>query len=78
MLKAWAKTLNSNIDSVAKLISEETGKPFSDAGLEATVAINHLLWVAKNAEKILKNPALYGEVSYDMLTLKASPLNRPA
>ena len=30
------------------------------------------------AEKILKNPALYGEVSYDMLTLKASPLNRPA
>ena len=54
VLKAWAKTLNSNIDSVAKLISEETGKPISDAGLEATVAINHLLWVAKNAEKILR------------------------
>ena len=54
VLKAWAKTLNSNIDLVAKLISEETGKPISDAGLEATVAINHLLWVAKNAEKILR------------------------
>lgn len=28
-------------------------------------------------KKILEKPALYGEVCYDMVTLKASPMNRP-
>ena len=53
ILRAWAKYLNSNIDEIAAIISEETGKPLSDAKLEATVAISHLFWAAKNAEKIL-------------------------
>ncbi len=53
ILRAWAKYLNSNIDEIAAIISEETGKPLSDAKLEAIVAISHLFWAAKNAEKIL-------------------------
>jgi acyl-CoA reductase-like NAD-dependent aldehyde dehydrogenase len=54
VLRAWAKYLNSNIDDVASIISEETGKPISDARLEATVAISHLVWAARNAERILE------------------------
>ena len=54
ILKAWAAQLTNNIDEIAKVISNETGKPVSDATLEATVAIEHLAWAAKNAEKILE------------------------
>lgn len=53
ILRSWAAHLTKHIDVVANLISEETGKPVSDAKLEATVAIEHLAWAAKNAEKIL-------------------------
>ena len=54
ILKAWAAQLTNNIDEIAKVISDETGKPVSDATLEATVAIEHLAWAAKHAEKILE------------------------
>ena len=53
ILNAWASHLTKNIEEVAALISEETGKPISDSRLEATVAIGHLSWAAKNAEKVL-------------------------
>ncbi len=53
ILSAWASHLTKNIEEVASLISEETGKPISDSRLEATVAIGHLSWAAKNAEKVL-------------------------
>ena len=53
VLKSWAKELTRNISDVAQLIADETGKPIGDATLEVTVAIEHLSWVAKNAEKIL-------------------------
>lgn len=57
ILVAWAKHLTKNIEEIAELISEETGKPVSDSKLEATVAIGHLTWAAKNAEKILETQA---------------------
>ena len=53
ILKAWASQLTKSIDEIASLIADETGKPVSDAKLEATVAIEHLAWAAKHAEKIL-------------------------
>jgi acyl-CoA reductase-like NAD-dependent aldehyde dehydrogenase len=53
-LLAWNAILTKRIDEVATLISNETGKPFSDARLEATLAIGHLSWAAKHAKKYLR------------------------
>jgi acyl-CoA reductase-like NAD-dependent aldehyde dehydrogenase len=53
-LLAWNALLAKRIDEVAVLISNETGKPVSDARLEATLAIGHLSWAAKHAEKFLR------------------------
>lgn len=52
-LLAWNSILTTRIDEIALLISNETGKPVSDARLEATLAISHLSWAAKHAHKVL-------------------------
>jgi aldehyde dehydrogenase (NAD+) len=54
VLLAWSKILISRIDECADLISRETGKPTSDARLEATLAIGHLAWAARSAGEILR------------------------
>ncbi|MBI3430540.1 MAG: aldehyde dehydrogenase family protein [Actinobacteria bacterium] len=55
ILLAWAKLLVDRINECAQLISLETGKPTSDATLEATLAIGHLSWAARNAHSILRD-----------------------
>ena len=54
-LLAWDAVLARRIGQLANIVAEETGKPDSDARLEATLAIEHLSWAAKNAEKYLKS-----------------------
>ncbi|HUW78976.1 MAG TPA: aldehyde dehydrogenase family protein [Candidatus Nanopelagicaceae bacterium] len=54
-LLKWNSLLTKRIDEIATLISKETGKPLSDARLEATLAIAHLSWAAKHAAKILQS-----------------------
>jgi len=62
VLLAWSGILTKRLDELGSLISQETGKPQSDAVLEATLAIGHLAWAAKSAERILgkssRNPGL--------------------
>ena len=53
VLLRWCALLTQEVEQIAALIKEETGKPISDATLEATLAIGHLDWAAKNAEKVL-------------------------
>jgi len=55
VLLAWSKLLIDRVDECAKLISGETGKPTSDAKLEASLAIGHLSWAARNARNVLRN-----------------------
>lgn len=55
VLLDWCKVLVSRIDECATLISLETGKPTSDATLEATLAFTHLAWAAKNARSVLRD-----------------------
>ena len=55
ILRKWAAYIAANIDELANLVSKETGKPTSDAMLEVALAIDHLSWAAKNAERYLKN-----------------------
>jgi len=54
VLLAWSKLLIDRIEECAELISQETGKPTSDAKLEASLAIGHLTWAARNARDILR------------------------
>lgn len=55
VLLDWCNVLVSRIDECATLISLETGKPTSDATLEATLAFGHLAWAAKNAHSVLRD-----------------------
>jgi len=54
VLLTWSKLLADRIEECAALISRETGKPKSDATLEATLAIAHLAWAARNAREVLR------------------------
>ena len=53
VLLEWSKYLISHVDEITELISDETGKPISDAKLEAALAINHVGWAARNAEYVM-------------------------
>jgi acyl-CoA reductase-like NAD-dependent aldehyde dehydrogenase len=46
-------SLTRNLNRMAELIHEETGKPVQDAQLETIMAISHLDWAARNAQKVL-------------------------
>lgn len=54
VLLTWSKLLTDRIAECAALISRESGKPTSDATLEATLAIGHLSWAARNAHEVLR------------------------
>ncbi|MFC6886935.1 aldehyde dehydrogenase family protein [Actinomadura yumaensis] len=45
--------LARNLNRMAELIHQETGKPVQDAQLETIMAITHLDWAARNADKVL-------------------------
>ena len=53
VLRSWASLLTKRIDEIGQLIADETGKPLSDAILEASLAIEQLSWAANKAESIL-------------------------
>lgn len=52
-LAAWKKVLVQQLDRVARVVADETGKPFDDARLEVILTIDHLDWAAGNAGKVL-------------------------
>ncbi|HEY0815118.1 MAG TPA: aldehyde dehydrogenase family protein [Pseudonocardia sp.] len=52
-LLEWKKALVRSIDWLATTIVDETGKPFDDARLELALAVEHLDWAARHAEKTL-------------------------
>jgi acyl-CoA reductase-like NAD-dependent aldehyde dehydrogenase len=45
--------LARNLDRMAELVHQETGKPLGDAQLETIMAITHLDWAARHARKVL-------------------------
>jgi acyl-CoA reductase-like NAD-dependent aldehyde dehydrogenase len=52
-LLAWKAHITRYMPRLAELVHEETGKPVADAKLEIMLAIVHLDWAAKHAEKVL-------------------------
>lgn len=53
-LTAWKGVVTRRIAQLADVMHQETGKPHSDAVLEAVLAIDHLAWAAGHARKVLK------------------------
>lgn len=53
-LLEYKRAISSRAQELADLISAETGKPDEDATLEVMLAVSHLEWAAKNADKVLR------------------------
>jgi aldehyde dehydrogenase (NAD+) len=54
VLLRWSKLLMQRVDEITDLIAKETGKPISDAKLEAALAAGHLAWAARHAESVMR------------------------
>ena len=54
ILLKWSTYLMDNVDELAELVSLETGKPTSDAKLEAALAAGHIAWAARHAESVMR------------------------
>ena len=52
-LKAFKAQIAQRQDELAELIHHETGKPVDDARIEVILAVEHLDWATKHAEKVL-------------------------
>ncbi|GAB2573543.1 aldehyde dehydrogenase [Paractinoplanes abujensis] len=52
-LLRWRSLIVRRIEELAALTALETGKPEADAIVEATAAVEHLDWAARNAERVL-------------------------
>ena len=54
VLLKWSDYLLAHVDELTAIVSEETGKPISDAKLEAALAAGHLAWAARHAESVMR------------------------
>lgn len=54
VLGRFRAALATHADAMAAIISAETGKPGDDATLEVMLALEHLDWAARNAQKVLR------------------------
>jgi succinate-semialdehyde dehydrogenase/glutarate-semialdehyde dehydrogenase len=52
-LLRWRALLAERVEELAALTSAETGKPGADAIVEASAAMEHLDWAARNAKRVL-------------------------
>ena len=54
VLLQWSNLLITKLDEITEIVSRETGKPVSDAKLEASLAVGHLGWAARHAEDVMR------------------------
>ncbi|MQY17626.1 Glutarate-semialdehyde dehydrogenase DavD [Nocardia sp. RB20] len=52
-LDRWRAEVTRGRDDLARIMRQEMGKPLSDAKLEIAMALEHLKWAARNAERVL-------------------------
>lgn len=52
-LLQWRSVLTRRLHQLSDQVHREGGKPHGDAALEAGLAIDHIAWAAKHAEKVL-------------------------
>src|SRR2546426_7211514 len=52
-LRRWAAVISNRLSELCEVVQQETGKPFGDAQLEIVLAVEHIVWAAKHAHKVL-------------------------
>jgi acyl-CoA reductase-like NAD-dependent aldehyde dehydrogenase len=52
-LRRWAANVLRRMDELCEVVQQETGKPHGDAQLEIVLAIEHVVWAARHAPKVL-------------------------
>src|SRR3954449_12114011 len=75
-LMAFARVLTRRREELLDLVSRENGKPTVDAFIEHVLALEHLAWAAKHAEKIMKPRRVGGSMMLANVTpiLEYQPL----
>ena len=53
-LQAWAADIVAHSEHFVSLIHRESGKPADDAYLELVIAVEHIRWAARNADRVLR------------------------
>lgn len=61
VLQRFSGLLKENIESLASILTAETGKPLQQARNEVTGACNRIKWLAANAEKYLADETMTDE-----------------
>lgn len=51
----WAREIIARSDELVSVISRENGKPTDDAYMELVIAVEHIAWAARNAERVLRS-----------------------
>ena len=52
-LDGWKALIAARLPELAALVTREGGKPLGDAQLELTLAVDHIAWAARNAQRVL-------------------------
>jgi len=52
-LTVWKSAIIRRVDELAELMHREGGKPVADATLEVILAVEHIGWAARHAQKVL-------------------------
>jgi len=52
-LDAWRGEIARRLPELARLVHSENGKPYPDAVLEITLAVDHIAWASRNAKRVL-------------------------
>jgi acyl-CoA reductase-like NAD-dependent aldehyde dehydrogenase len=58
----WKSQVTRQLDELAILVHDETGKPADDARLEIVLAILHIDWAARHAHRVLGRHRVYSGV----------------
>jgi aldehyde dehydrogenase (NAD+) len=59
VLDQWRGVIARRVAALVDVVHRETGKPHGDAQLEAALAIDHLAWIGKHAEKVLGRKSVF-------------------
>src|SRR4051794_40697243 len=61
-LRAYAGVLTRRREELLDLVSRENGKPQVDAFIEHFLALEHLAWASKNAQRVMRPRRVSGSV----------------
>ncbi|TWP38623.1 aldehyde dehydrogenase family protein [Leekyejoonella antrihumi] len=75
VLDRWRGLLARRVPELARIVHDETGKPIADAQLEIGLAIEHLAWATRHAEKVLGRKQVFSGAL--MINQAASLERRP-